>query len=163
MSILQEYEEIRKTLTDREFKNINKFLERHPQYLLSDVYYEHKVFQEFEKWQNQYERTHLSYFIDGLSGSMFIRLSVEDLMNELIANPELKKYVLDYANSLEENPLSDKCKVIRAIENENVDSLYNSDTEVHESFAYCFLKGAKSMRKDLYEQSKQYKDNTKAR
>lgn len=154
----------KETLAQREKDNLKRFLERNPQITLDEVINSKKLQQEFKKWQNQHERTHLSYFIEGLSGSMFIRLSVEDLMNELTANPELKKYVLDYAKtSLKENPLSDKRKVVRAIENENVDSLYNSDTEVRESFAYCFLEGAKSMRKDLYEQSKQYKDNSKAR
>ena len=154
----------KETFTQREKDNLKRFLDRNPKITLDEVFKSNKLQQDFKKWQNQYERSHLSYFIEGLSGSMFIRLSVDDLMNELTANPELKKYVLDYVkNSLEENPLSDKRKVIRAIENENVDSLYNSDTEVRESFAYCFLESAKLLQKDLYEQSKQYRDNSKTR
>lgn len=154
----------KETMTQREKDNLKKFLDRNSKITLDEFFKSNKLQQDFIKWQNQHERIHLSYFIEGLSGSMFIRLSVEDLMDELTANPELKKYVLDYAkSSLKENPLSDKRKVVRAIKTENVDSLYNNDTEVRENFAQCFLEGAKLLRKDIYEQLKQHKDNSKTR
>lgn len=107
---------------------------------------------------NEYKSSHLSYFIKGLSGDPFIRLSLEDLMQEITEHPDLKSYVLNYAkNTLKENSLSDKRLTIRAIENENIDILYNHDSEVRENFAICFLEGAKAMQKDLSEQNKHLK------
>lgn len=154
----------KETFTPRLEENLKRFLEHNPTITLDDVFQSNEIQKCFMKWVNKHERSRLSYFIDGLSGNKFIRLSVEDLMNELTANPELKKYALDYAKtSLKENPLSDKRRAMRAIENENIDILYNNDTEVRENFALCFLEGAKAMRKELYEQSKQFKENSKTR
>ena len=53
MSILQEYKSIKKQIGEEKFSNIEKFLEQHPQYLLSDVYYKESVWKEFEKWEEQ--------------------------------------------------------------------------------------------------------------
>lgn len=53
MSTLQEYEKIGKSLGKANFEQIEKFLEAHPEYFLSDVYYNERVYKEFEQWQNK--------------------------------------------------------------------------------------------------------------
>ena len=50
MSILQEYEEIRKRIGEEKYNKIEKFLESHPHYYLSDVYYIEDVWAEMENW-----------------------------------------------------------------------------------------------------------------
>lgn len=51
MSILQEYEQIRKQIGEEKYSHIEKFLETHPHYFLSDVYYKKSVWEEFEEWE----------------------------------------------------------------------------------------------------------------
>lgn len=53
MSILQEYETIKKQIGKEKFSHIEMFLEQHSQYCLSDVYYKQSVWNEFEKWEEQ--------------------------------------------------------------------------------------------------------------
>lgn len=53
MSILQDYETIKKSFGATKFAEIEKFLKEHPEYFLSDVYYNKKVYKEFEQWQNK--------------------------------------------------------------------------------------------------------------
>ena len=50
MSILQEYEQIRKSLRPGEFEAMELFLELHPKYDLSDIYYNIEVNKEFHTW-----------------------------------------------------------------------------------------------------------------
>ena len=51
MSILQEYEMIRKSIGEERFLHIEAFLETHKKYMLSDVYYNEGVWKEFEEWE----------------------------------------------------------------------------------------------------------------
>ena len=51
MSILQEYEQIKKRIGTERFLRIEKFLKVHPNYFLSDIYYKKSVWDEFEKWE----------------------------------------------------------------------------------------------------------------
>lgn len=63
MSILQEYETIRKQLGEKEYSDICKYLDTHEnkELYLSDVYYKKSVFDEFKKWQTkQNEKRELS-------------------------------------------------------------------------------------------------------
>ena len=53
MSILQEYEQIRKRIGEEKYKQIEEFLEKHPQYYLSDVYYNKAVWDEMEEWAKE--------------------------------------------------------------------------------------------------------------
>lgn len=53
MSILNEYEAIKKTIGKSKFEKIEKFLAAHPEYFLSDVYYNEQIYKEFEQWQNK--------------------------------------------------------------------------------------------------------------
>lgn len=53
MSILQEYEAIRKRIGEEKFSHIEAFLEAHPHYYLSDVYYREFVWNEFEAWEKK--------------------------------------------------------------------------------------------------------------
>ena len=50
MSILQEYEAVRKKIGEEKYQQIQDFLENHPHYFLSDVYYKKSVWDEAEKW-----------------------------------------------------------------------------------------------------------------
>lgn len=53
MSILQNYSAIRKRLGEEKFTHIEKFLDVHPHYFLSDVYYSEKVWNEFISWEKE--------------------------------------------------------------------------------------------------------------
>ena len=53
MSILYEYEQIRRQLGETTYSHIEKFLDVHPHYFLSDVYYKESVYKEFEKWEQE--------------------------------------------------------------------------------------------------------------
>lgn len=50
MSILQEYEMIRRSIGEKKYADIQDFLKNNQQYLLSDVYYNKTVWDEMEKW-----------------------------------------------------------------------------------------------------------------
>lgn len=50
MSILQEFEAIRKQIGEEKYQQIVKFLDCHSEYVLSDVYYKKSVWDEMEKW-----------------------------------------------------------------------------------------------------------------
>lgn len=50
MSILQEYEEIKKGLRDGEFDAIERYLSIHPELYLSDIYYKEHVYKQFDAW-----------------------------------------------------------------------------------------------------------------
>lgn len=55
MSILSDYEEIRKQIGEEAYNKIGKFLETHPKYTLSDVYYRKNVWDEMENWKEENE------------------------------------------------------------------------------------------------------------
>ena len=54
LSILQEYEEIRKGLGNGINKGIELYLSQNPNLLLSDIYYKEKEYKKFEKWFENY-------------------------------------------------------------------------------------------------------------
>lgn len=53
MSILQEYEECRRKLGEKEWKNIDNFLAKNEQYLLSDVLDKESVWKIYENWKRK--------------------------------------------------------------------------------------------------------------
>lgn len=53
MSILQEYERIRKELGEETFSCMEEFLAIHPEYLLSDLYYRESVYEKFKEWKER--------------------------------------------------------------------------------------------------------------
>jgi hypothetical protein len=53
MSILQEYEQIRKVIGEEKYQRIKAYLDKHPDMLLSDVYYKEGVFDAFEGWEKE--------------------------------------------------------------------------------------------------------------
>lgn len=69
MSILQEYEAIRKRIGEEKYQQIQSFLEYHPHYYLSDVYYRESVWNEMEKWaeniikvsKEEWDKIHTDY------------------------------------------------------------------------------------------------------
>lgn len=50
MSILQEYESIRKNIGEEKYNAIEKYLDSHEDILLSDVYYTEEGWKAFETW-----------------------------------------------------------------------------------------------------------------
>lgn len=56
MSILQEYQSIRRQIGEKKYWNIESFLEKHPHYFLSDVYYKTLVWDEFLVWEMKQEK-----------------------------------------------------------------------------------------------------------
>lgn len=50
MSILQEYEQIRKSLRPGEFEAIVRYLDLHPELFLSDIYYKQDEYEKFDAW-----------------------------------------------------------------------------------------------------------------
>ena len=52
MSILQEYEQIRKEMGENKFDSIETYLNTHPNLLLSDILYNPENYIEFDKWYN---------------------------------------------------------------------------------------------------------------
>jgi hypothetical protein len=52
MSILQEYESIKRRIGMEKFLGIERYLELHPNLLLSDIYYNQKEYKKFERWYN---------------------------------------------------------------------------------------------------------------
>lgn len=53
MSILQEYEQIKRKLGEKEFALINEFLNTHRNILLSDVYYKQEIWEQYENWKKE--------------------------------------------------------------------------------------------------------------
>lgn len=50
MSILQEYEDIRKSMSEDKYNAICRYLDLHKDLYLSDIYYNPAVYEKFEKW-----------------------------------------------------------------------------------------------------------------
>lgn len=50
MSILQEYEDIRKSIGEDKYNAIEKYLNIHKDVLLSDIYYTPEGWDKFEDW-----------------------------------------------------------------------------------------------------------------
>lgn len=59
MSVLQEYEAIRRRLGKEKYSHIEAFLKLNPQYFLSDIYYRKTVWNEFSEWENQTYKTEI--------------------------------------------------------------------------------------------------------
>lgn len=53
MSVLQELEDIRRKIGEEKYSHIERFLDEHKEYTLSDVYYKRAVWQEFEAWEKR--------------------------------------------------------------------------------------------------------------
>lgn len=52
MSILQEYEKIRKAMGEKKYDSIEKYINTHPDVLLSDILYKSECYIAFDKWYN---------------------------------------------------------------------------------------------------------------
>lgn len=53
MSILQDYEKIRKEIGQRKYNAIEKYLEENKNLLLSDIYYKKEEWDKFENWYSE--------------------------------------------------------------------------------------------------------------
>lgn len=160
MNSLQKQDEIKDLLTERESVNIKKFLDFFQKYTLEDIYFNPQVRREFKVWQYRQEYSHLTYYVEGLNrNNPFIKVTLDDMMQELESNPKLKEHVLIFAKKeFEENHMMDKHVTIHAIETGNIDILYNHDTEVRENFCKSFLGGIKTRKIELHDEIKYLKD-----
>ena len=52
MSILQEYEQIRREMGEKKYDSIETYLRTHPNILLSDILYKPECYIDFDKWYN---------------------------------------------------------------------------------------------------------------
>ena len=52
MSILQEYEQIRREMGEKKYDSIEKYIDNHPDVLLSDILYKPEHYINFDKWYN---------------------------------------------------------------------------------------------------------------
>ena len=52
MSILQEYEQIRREMGEKKYDSIEKYIDTHPDVLLSDILYKPEHYINFDKWYN---------------------------------------------------------------------------------------------------------------
>lgn len=53
MSLLQEYEEIRKEIGEDTYHAIEKYLNIHKDLYLSDIYYKRDEYEKFNKWYSK--------------------------------------------------------------------------------------------------------------
>ncbi|HEY8891042.1 MAG TPA: hypothetical protein VIM70_12385 [Clostridium sp.] len=53
MSIMQEYEQIKKEIGEEKYNSIEKYLEVNPDLFLSDLYYKESEWNKFEEWYNK--------------------------------------------------------------------------------------------------------------
>lgn len=51
MSILQEYEQFKKSIGEEEYQLITMFLDCHGEYMLSDLLYKRDVYKIYEDWK----------------------------------------------------------------------------------------------------------------
>ena len=52
MSIMQEYEQIRREMGEKKYDSIEKYIDYHPNVLLSDILYKPEHYINFDKWYN---------------------------------------------------------------------------------------------------------------
>ena len=52
MSIMQEYEQIRREMGEKKYDSIEKYIDTHPDVLLSDILYKPEHYTNFDKWYN---------------------------------------------------------------------------------------------------------------
>lgn len=52
MSIMQEYEQIRREMGEQKYDSIEKYINTHPDVLLSDILYKPEHYTNFDKWYN---------------------------------------------------------------------------------------------------------------
>ena len=52
MSILQDYERFKQSISEKEWELITLFIEQNEQYLLSDLLYSQSVYKEYEEWKS---------------------------------------------------------------------------------------------------------------
>lgn len=148
MSILQEYEEIRKSITPRENKMIEEFLKSHPQYLLSDIYYNSKVHQKFQNWWNHQELCNITKLIKVINTNIFTKKDIENIYMEIIDNPKLQKYIIEYANAHIKKEI-DKETIVTSINLSDPNLITCSSIELQDKFLFCSKGGMEEMCRNL--------------
>jgi hypothetical protein len=98
MSILQEYESIRKEIGQEKYNCIERYLSENPDLFLSDIYYNREHWNKFEEWYN----TKTIVVSDGFNGhtiSCFINPIDQDetSLKLRVAEPG-KEYMFKWVN-----------------------------------------------------------------
>ena len=57
MSIMQEFESIRKEIGEEKYQAIENYLEIHQELFISDIYYKEAEWLKFEKWYDIYNKS----------------------------------------------------------------------------------------------------------
>ena len=69
MSIMQEFETIRKEIGETKYQAIENYLELHPELFLSDIYYKEAEWLKFEEWHNKGSAETYRYRITSTGGN----------------------------------------------------------------------------------------------
>ena len=67
MSIMQEYEQIRREMGEKKYDSIEKYIDTHPDVLLSDILYKPEHYINFDKWYN-WKILNRKVRVDGIYG-----------------------------------------------------------------------------------------------
>lgn len=118
ISILSEYEAIRKRIGEEKYYQIENFLKNHPHYYLSDVYYRESVWNEMEEWtkNNQEENIVIKH-----EETIRIAASEFDRINRLLAIESLEEMTDE--ELIEQGANTDYCEGIFYVEFDNGASL----------------------------------------
>ncbi len=83
MSILREYEEIKKELGEKEWNSIEEYVDKHDDIYLSDVLYKEKEYNKFSNWK---DRKYIKETTD----------KVWNNVNQILQNDEYQNFKVDY-------------------------------------------------------------------
>lgn len=134
MSILQEYEQIRKEIGEKEYALIEQFLNEHPELFLSDVYYKKEIHDQFEAWKSQrvplVDLYDINMCIQGKKG-----LDIDDIKEQIsiclhnicvtVMFPDERKYTDGEINDFYGKKVKGRCVYFKGLE----DCTLNNDPD----------------------------------
>ena len=102
MSILQEYEQIRREMGEQKYDSIEKYIDSHPDVLLSDILYKPEHYINFDKWYN-YKILNRKVRING-----FYETSFDDVRCDAVLYQN-DKAVANVIGSYDANEMNFRC------------------------------------------------------
>ena len=102
MSIMQEYEQIRREMGEKKYDSIEKYIDTHPDVLLSDILYKPEHYINFDKWYN-WKILNRKVRVDGIYETSFddVRCAAVLYQND--------KAVANIIGSYEANEMNFRC------------------------------------------------------
>ena len=102
MSIMQEYEQIRREMGEKKYDSIEKYIDTHPDVLLSDILYKPEHYINFDKWYN-WKILNRKVRVDGIYETSFddVRCNAVLYQND--------KAVANIIGSYEANEMNFRC------------------------------------------------------